>query len=100
MNFEWDAAKENANRQRHGISFDEVTELFTRDVDYLEIYDAEHSLDEDRFIAVGPIRRGLVVVVYTERDEDTVRIISARPATTSETRLFRRNIGIWEKMDE
>jgi uncharacterized DUF497 family protein len=89
MNFEWDTAKERANRERHGISFDEVRELFTRDVDYLEIYDAEHSRDEDRFIAIGR----LVVVVYTERHKGTVRIISARRATTSEAQFFRRYIG-------
>jgi uncharacterized DUF497 family protein len=93
LEFEWDAAKERANRERHGISFDEVLELFTRDDDYLEIYDAEHSCDEDRFIAVGPVRRGLVVVVYTELHEDTIRIISARRATTSEVGFFRRYIG-------
>jgi hypothetical protein len=93
MEFEWDAAKERANRERHGISFDEVRELFTSDVDYLEIYDFEHSRDEDRFIAIGSVRRGLVVVVYTERHEETVRIISARRATTSEARFFSRYIG-------
>ena len=93
MEFEWDAAKEEVNRKRHGISFDEVKELFTGGVDYLEIYDAEHSLDEDRFFAIGPVRRGVVLVVYTERHEETVRIISARIATTSETRLFGRHMG-------
>ncbi|NOR90517.1 MAG: hypothetical protein GQ524_09715 [Anaerolineales bacterium] len=50
--------------------------MFTGDRDYLEIYDAEHSFDEDRFIAIGPIQRGLVLVVYTERLEETIRIIS------------------------
>ena len=93
MDFEWDAAKERVNRERHGISFDEVRELFTSDVDYLEIYDFEHSRDEDRFIAIGSVRRGLVVVVYTERHEETVRIISARRATTSEAQFFNRYIG-------
>jgi len=93
MEFEWDAAKDRANRVRHGVSFDEVTELFTGGGDYLELYDVEHSHDEDRFIAIGPVRRGLVVVVYTERHEDTVRIISARLATVSESRLFRRHMG-------
>ena len=93
MGFGWNAAKQRANRERHGISFDEVTELFTRDVDYLEIYDAEHSRDEDRFIAIGPVRPGLVVVVYTERHEGTVRIISARRATTLEAQFFRRHMG-------
>ena len=93
MDFEWDTVKELANRERHDISFDEVMELFKRGVDFLEIYDAEHSGDEDRFIAIGPVQRGVVVVVYTERQEDTIRIISARLATTSETRLFRRYMG-------
>ena len=48
----------------------------------------EHSELEERFIAIGPIRRGLVLVVYTERNEDTVRIISARWATKDERALF------------
>ena len=90
MKFEWDAAKEQANRIRHGISFQEARELFTSGADYLEIFDKEHSQDEDRFVAIGPIRRGVVVVVFTERDEETTRIISARLATTAESLLFRR----------
>ena len=93
MDFEWDAAKDEANTERHGISFDEAKELFASGVDYLEIYDAEHSEDEDRFIAIGPVRRGVVVVVYTERQEDRIRIISARSATAQETRLLRRHMG-------
>jgi uncharacterized DUF497 family protein len=93
MDFEWDVEKERANRERHGVSFDEAKELFTTGVDYLEIYDIEHSEDEDRFIAIGPVRRGLIVVVYTERFEETTRIISARFATGSEAGLFRRYMG-------
>ena len=85
--------KEEANRARHGVLFQEATELFTSGLDYLEILDEEHSQDEDRFIAIGPIRRGVVVVVFTERDEETTRIISARLATTREADLFRRHIG-------
>ena len=93
MEFEWDVGKEVENRERHGISFDEAKELFTSGVDYLEIYDAEHSHEEDRFIAVGLVRRGLIVVVYTERQEDVVRIISARFATPRESRLFQKYTG-------
>ena len=96
MDFEWDSAKDRGNRQQHGVSFDEAKELFTGDADYLEIYDAEHSYDEDRFIAIGPIQRGLVLVVYTERLEETIRIISARWATISENLLFRRFLGVIE----
>ncbi len=72
MKFEWDPGKDRANRRRHGISFHEVEELFTSGVDYLEIYDHEHSQDEDRYIAIGPIARGGVLVVYTERHEGVV----------------------------
>ena len=93
MDFEWDVEKERANRERHGVSFDKAKKLFATGVNYLEIYDIEHSEDEDRFIAIGPVRRGLIVVVYTERFEETTRIISARFATRFEAGLFRRYMG-------
>ncbi len=75
MKVNWDRAKNLANQKNHGISFQEASELFTSGADYLELFDDAHSDDEDRFIAIGPIRRGLVLVVWTERDEDVVRII-------------------------
>ena len=60
---------------------------------FLEIFDAEHSDDEDRFIAIGPIARGVILVVYTERHEGVLRIISARGATRTETRLLLQYLG-------
>lgn len=84
MRFEWDPAKNETNRAKHGLSFDEASELFKTDVDYLEIYDDKHSDEEDRFIAIGPIRRGVIVLAYTERDDDVLRIVSARMATKKE----------------
>ena len=89
MEVTWDPAKNATNIEKHGISFDEAAELFRSGVDYLEIFDEAHSQDEDRFLAIGPIRRGLVLVVLTEQDEDTIRIISARWATTTERELYR-----------
>lgn len=89
MKFAWDDAKSQRNRTKHGVSFEEASELFISGVDYLEIFDLEHSATEERFIAIGPIKRGLVLVVWTERDEETVRIISARWATDSELNLYR-----------
>jgi uncharacterized DUF497 family protein len=89
MRFEWDPDKERANIKKHGLSFGEATKLFTSGEDYLEIYDDEHSEDEDRFIAIGPGMRGVIVVVYTELTEESIRIISARMATKKEIRLFR-----------
>ena len=87
MDFEWDDAKDLTNQQKHGLSFAEARRLFECGADYLEIFDAEHSESEDRFIAIGPVDGRLVVVVYTERENEVVRIIGARLASKSEQAL-------------
>jgi len=89
VRFEWDDAKDLLNREKHGISFAEARKLFESGVDYLEIFDREHSDFEDRFIAIGPIERALVVIVYTEREEDVVRIIGDRWASARERSRYR-----------
>ncbi len=88
----WDESKNRTNRKKHGVSFEEASALFHRGDDYLEIFDDAHSDEEDRFIAIGPIKKGLVLVVYTERDEDAVRLISARWATKREADLYRSHV--------
>ena len=88
MRIEWNSAKNLANQAKHGISFEEASRLFLPGEDYLELFDDAHSDEEDRFIAIGPISRGLVLVVWTERDEDVVRIIGARWATRSERHSY------------
>lgn len=93
MRFDWDPAKDRANREKHDLGFDEAQELFVSGIDYLELFDEAHSEQEERFIAVGPIQRGVVVVVWTERVEDVIRIVSARFATSRERGLFERYIG-------
>jgi hypothetical protein len=60
--------------------------------DYLEIFDADYSESEDRFIAIGPIDRGIVVIVYTEPEEDLIRIIGARLANKREQALYRSHM--------
>jgi len=92
VDFEWDDAKDLSNQRRHGLSFQEARRLFESGIDYLEIFDVDHSETEDRFIAVGPIDRGLVVVVYTEPEEGVVRIIGARLANKREQALYRSHM--------
>lgn len=84
----WDEAKNRANQRKHGVSFEEASELFTSGVDYLEMFDETHSEAEDRFIAIGPISLGLVLVVWTDPAEETIRLISARRATKRERALY------------
>ena len=52
----------------------------------IEMYDFEHSIDEDRYIAIGMVG-DLLFVVFTERGEN-IRLISARLATEQERRLY------------
>jgi uncharacterized protein len=92
MRFEWDPAKERENRSKHGLSFGQVTELFTGGRDYLELLDEDSSVDEERIIAIGPVGTAIVVVVFTERNDQINRIISARPATRSEVHLFHEHM--------
>jgi hypothetical protein len=92
VNFEWDDAKDLTNREKHGLSFAEARRLFESGADYLEIFDTDHSESEDRFIAIGPVDDRLVVVVYTERESDIVRIIGARLASKREQALYRSHM--------
>ena len=92
MLFEWDPVKEATNQAKHGISFGQATSLFTSGVEFLEIIDEGHGDHEDRFIAIGPIERGVIMVIFTERQDEVIRILSARKATKSETRLFQQHL--------
>ena len=87
LKFEWDGAKDLSNQRKHGLSFGEAKQLFESGGDYLDIFDADHSATEDRFIAIGAVDRGIVAVVYTE--QNLIRIIGARVASRSEQALFR-----------
>lgn len=62
--------------------------MFSTDAPVLEVYDVLHSETEDRYKSLGPIRQGLVLVVWTERTDDVVRIVSAWWATNAEERLY------------
>lgn len=88
MKFEWDPVKAIRNAAKHGISFEEASMLFLGREDFVEIYDDRQSEDEDRFIAIGLIDKGVVVIVYVQKTADVIRIISARKATKAEILMF------------
>lgn len=85
LSFEWDEEKNLRNQKKHGISFETAAYVF-QDEHYIEMYDFEHSIDEDRYIAIGRVG-DLLFVVFTERGK-TIRLISARLATENERRLY------------
>ena len=47
---------------------------------------------EERWVAIGRIHHLIGVVVYTERVDDVLRIISARKATGKEVQHYEENI--------
>jgi len=92
VEFSWDEAKNASNQKKHGLSFEEARDLFTSDT-YLEMFDDRHSEMEDRFLAVVLISRGLIVVAWTQSEEDAIHRISARFATKRETGMYETYMG-------
>ena len=87
MEFEWDPEKARMNSHKHGVSFEEASTVFFDEFS-LTGDDPDHSLEVDRFVTFGLSVVGqLLVVALSERGE-LIRIISARPATRSERRLY------------
>ena len=80
MKFEWDEEKNIINKEKHKISFETAAYVFD-DPYYIEMFDFEHSVDEDRYIAIGKVG-DVLFVVFTERKE-TIRLISARLVTST-----------------
>jgi uncharacterized protein len=89
VRFEWDDQRALANVKKHGVTFGEATEVFY-DPNALEDYDTLHSGDEARFFIIGLSSRRLLYVIYAERVQDVIRIISARKADQAERQVYER----------
>ena len=88
MRFEWDRLKDEENRTKHGVSFEEASTVFA-DPLAATIPDPDHSQTEMRFLTMGLSSTGrLVVASHTEEDDDLFRIISAREATSHERKAY------------
>jgi uncharacterized DUF497 family protein len=85
MRFEWDAAKEAANRRKHGLGFRLASRVFL-DPFAIEFEDLT-TREEQRFNVIGMVDDRLLYVTYTPRD-DVVRIISARGAERNERKRY------------
>ena len=94
MKFKWDPAKAENNVRKYGVSFDEATSIF-KDPLALIFEDAEHSQKEKREIVIGMSRaQKKLLRCIVVRFEDTVRFISARPATHGEISHYDENSEI------
>lgn len=94
-NFEWNYQKALVNYAKHGVSFEEASEVFN-DPFGIEKLDDRKAYGEERFIRIGTADSRLLMVVYTERAQKT-RIISAREATRNERNdYYRENAQGWD----
>ncbi len=88
LTFEWDSAKNEKNTVKHKVSFEEAKTVFTDEYARL-IPDPDHSDEEERFILMGTsIDSRLLIVCHCIREEDSIRIISARKADKQERKTY------------
>lgn len=89
LSFEWDENKNEINKVKHKVSFEEAQSAFYDDNAIL-INDPDHSEEEERYILLGYSNKAkLLVVCHCYRHfESVIRIISARKATKKETEQY------------
>jgi uncharacterized protein len=88
MRYEWNEAKARTNLKKHQVRFADAVAVFS-DESGLTLVDP-HS-DEERYVTMGIDALGRVLVVaYTWRGSDTIRLISARRATRQEQDQYAR----------
>ncbi|MFP4006893.1 MAG: BrnT family toxin [Spirulinaceae cyanobacterium] len=88
MQFEWDELKNQSNIIKHGFDFADAFAIFN--LPMVVEFDEREDYGEDRYIGIGLLSSRVVVVVYTEPDEKTIRIISLRKALSYERKRYEQ----------
>jgi len=89
MTFDWDTKKRQANIKKHGIDFSELRKVFEKPM--LTRLDNREDYGETRWISLGDLNGKIVILVYTET-ENNVRLISARRATKNEENIYCKKV--------
>ena len=90
MRFEWDPPKAGANLRAHGVSFAEAVTVL--EDDFALTRQDPAPVDEPRLVTLGLSNLGnLLVVVYTYRDPDAIRLISAWKANTRQREAYEKD---------
>lgn len=87
MDIEYDPSKAQLNERKHGVSFDEATSVLFDPIG-LSFEDID-SETEHRWVILGMSNKDrLLVVIYTLREDEIIRLISARKATRKEVKQY------------
>jgi uncharacterized DUF497 family protein len=87
MKFEWDPKKARSNIRKHKVTFEEAATALSDSMALTGI-DPDHSISEYRYITFGVSERSRLIVVAHTEEGDTFRIISARPASKGERKIY------------
>jgi uncharacterized DUF497 family protein len=87
MNFEWNLQKADINLKKHSVSFEEGSTVFG-DILSMTYPDPDHSVQEERYLIMGLSNKNRVLIISHVYHGETVRIISARPATKREQYFY------------
>lgn len=91
LTFEWDPQKDAANERKHGVDFREASTVFGDPLGWFQADDV-HSVGEERLLLLGRSTSGrLLAVLFTDRGDELIRIISARLATLRERRKYEKD---------
>ena len=91
LTFEWDSRKDAENQKKHGVGFKEASTVFGDPLGWVDGDDA-HSRVEERFLLLGrSAQHRLLAVLFTDRGDELIRIISARPATPRERHKYEED---------
>ena len=83
----WDPDKARSSARKHGVTFIEAVSVF-RDALSVTISDPLHSMEEDRYVTIGQTDKGRTLVVVHTKVVGTIRVISARLATSRERKNY------------
>jgi uncharacterized DUF497 family protein len=91
MRFVWDENKNLINIQVHGIDFCDVWMVF--EYPMLTKVDTRKNYKEERLVGLGQLYDAIIVVVFTYREKDLIRVISIRRANRNERKVYQEKFG-------
>lgn len=90
MRFEWDEIKNEDNIEKHSLDFEDAAEFFNSPI--LAALDTRQNYGEERWIGLGLLEHRVVVVVYTFRGSNIIRVISMRKALQHEKDQYQEHL--------
>lgn len=85
--FQWDEGNRDKNERDHGVSWVESEQVFFAEP-LVAAMDSQHSQAETRYYVLGRTRDGRLLFVACTVREQSIRVISARPMSRRERRIY------------